>query len=220
MSRRNPGRWPGLTALLAAAVATLPAGARADGGVTVGPWAGVLVLDPHLADYRWETDARPVWGVSGMASAGRLAGGARVWRASTRQATGIPGDARTFAVSLTGVEGTGEVTIVRVLGARLGAVANAGVVRFDWSPREMTIEDAGLGAPVVVEADPIPELTGGGGLVARRALPFGLEAAVALERSWFALETSHRRGAEIVTERETFGSWTGRVEIARRLFGL
>ena len=217
---RGKGRLaPGVcAAMLAAAGLAVPDAAPATTRVAIGPWAGVLVLDDHLADYRWETDPRPVWGLSGVAAAGRLAGGARLWRASTRQATGLPGDTRTFSVTLTGVEGTGEVTLLEALGFRLGATGSGGVIRFAWSPRELTIDD-GPGGPVVVQADPIDEATAGAGLVLRRRLPLGLEAAIAGERTWFALDTSHRRGAEIVTERETFGSWTGRVGIQRALFG-
>jgi len=63
-------------------------------------------------------------------------------------------------------------------------------------------------------------LEGGGGLALRRALPWSLEAGAAAERSWFSLSTSHRRGDVIVTERETFGSWTGRFELTRRLAGI
>jgi hypothetical protein len=220
VTRRDPGRSAALAAVLAAAVLA-PAAARAgDGEVAFGPWVGALVLDPHLADYRWETKVRPVWGASALASRGRLALGARVWRASTRQATGIPGDAASFAVSLTGVDALGEVRLARALGASLLATCSVGLLRLAWSPDALVLDDGLAGAPVTVELDPVHELTGGGGLALRRPLGFGLQAAAAVERTWFALDTSHRRGDEIVTERETFGSWTARVEIARGLFGL
>lgn len=210
----------GLAAAIAAIGAAVPSAARAAAQVSLAPWGGVLVLDPHLADYRWETDPRPVWGGTFAASAGRLTGGARIWRATTRQATGIPGESRQFAVSLTGFQGTGEVGVAEAFGFRLGATGSAGVVRFAWTPREMTIDDVLLGEPLVVRADPIDEAVFGAGAVLRRALPFGFEAAAAAERTWFALDTAHRRGDAIVEERETFGSWTVRMEVARSLFGL
>jgi hypothetical protein len=72
----------------------------------------------------------------------------------------------------------------------------------------------------VVDFKPIRELEGGVGLALRRSLGWGLGASAAAEHGWFSLETSHRRGGQIVTERETFGSWTGRVEITRRLVAL
>lgn len=212
---------PGLVAAaLAVACFAWSRPAAAAARVSAGPWGGVLLLDPHLADYRWETDPRPVWGAAGIASAGRLAGGARIWRATTRQATGIPGDTRTFGVSLTGIEGTGEITLLSLAGFRMAATGSAGVIRFAWSPRQLTIDDAILGEPVVVTADPIHEASFGAGVALRRPLPWGLEAAGSLTRIRFGLDTSHRRGAEIVEERETFGSWTARVEIARGLLGL
>lgn len=217
---RNGPLLAGLAAAFAAAGVAAPSPAHAVAQVSLAPWGGVLVLDPHLADYRWETDPRPVWGGTFAASAGRLSGGARVWRATTRQATGIPGETRQFAVSLTGVQGVGEVGLAEAFGFRLGATGSAGVVRFAWAPREMTIDDVLLGEPIVVRADPIDEAVFGAGAVLRRALPFGLEAAAAAERTWFALDTAHRRGDAIVEERETFGSWTVRMEIARPLFGL
>ena len=209
------------TATLVAAGVTLAASvARADGQFTLGPTAGVLFLDSHLADFRWETDPRPVWGVSALASTGRWAGGARVSRASTRQATGIPGDDRTLDVSWTGVDAIGEARVATFVGARLLTTASLGMARFAWSPSELSIGDALGGSPVVVDFKPIRELEGGVGLALRRSLAWGLEASAAAEHGWFSLEASHRRGGEIVTERETFGSWTGRVEITRRLVAL
>lgn len=216
--RRHVGRT---ATLVAAGFALAASVARADGGqIVLGPSAGVLLLDSHLADYRWETDARPIWGVSALATSGRVAGGARVWRASTEQATGIPGDTRKLDVALTGVDAIGEVRVATFLGARLSTTASLGLARFEWSPRELSLSDALGGPPIVVDFEPLNELEGGAGLAVRRFLGWGLEASAAAEHSWFSLETSHRRGDVIVTERETFGSWTGRVEITRRIVAL
>jgi hypothetical protein len=154
-----------------------------------------------------------------MASTRQLAGGARVWRASTRQSTGIPGDDRALRVSLTGIEALGEARLFSVLGIRVLGTGAAGLLRLDWSPRELSIAD-GFAGDVVVEFEPVHEWTGAAGLALRRAIPLGLQVALGAVRSWFGLDTAHRRGAEIVEERELFGSWTGRVEITRRLFGL
>ena len=215
--RKNVGR----TATLVAAGVTLAASvARADGHFAIGPTAGVLFLDSHLADYRWETDPRPVWGVSALATTGRWAGGARVWHASTHQATGIPGDDRSLDVSLTGIDAIGEARVATFLGTRVVTTASLGMARFAWSPRELTLSDALGGSPIVVDFAPIQELEGGAGLAVRRSVGWGLEASAAAEHGWFSLETSHRSGNEIVTKRETFGSWTGRVEITRRIVTL
>jgi hypothetical protein len=207
--------------VLGSALILAPAVARA-GVVEVeaGPWIGVLALDPHLADYRWETSTRTVWGLSTGASTGRLGGGARIWRASTRQSTGIPGDARTLSVSLTGVEAVGEARLFSLAGARFLATASCGVLRLDWSPRELDLGDALGTGPETVVFEPLSEATGGVGVAMRRSVAFGFQAAAAVERTWFGLDTAHRRGDGIVEEREVFGSWTGRVEITRRLFGL
>jgi hypothetical protein len=211
----------GRTATLVAAGLALAASvARAEGQVGVGPTGGVLLLDPHLGDYRWETDARPVWGVAALASTGRLAGGARVWRASTSQATGIPGDDRALDVALTGIDAVFELRVATLLGARVLTTTSVGMARLDWSPDELTLADEIGGEPLTVRFEPIRALEGGAGLAVRRSLVWGLEAAAAAERSWFSMETSHRRSDEIVTQRETFGSWTGRVEIARRIVAL
>jgi hypothetical protein len=187
--------------------------------VDVGPWVGVLALDPHLADYRWETGVRTVWGAAAIASTRRFAAGARAWRTSTRQGTGIPGDDRALRVGLTGVEGIGEARLLSFADVRLLATASAGLLRLDWSPRELSLED-GLATAETVTFDPVHEASAGMGLALRRAVPFGFQVAVGAERTWFRMDTAHRRGAEIIEEREVFGSWTGRVEITRRLFGL
>lgn len=209
-----------MAALATAGLLGAAASARAETvALDAGPWIGVLALDPHLADYRWETEARTVWGVGAMASAQRLAGGLRVWRASTRQSTGIPGDDRQLRVGLTGVEAIGEARLLSFAGVRLLATGSAGLLRLDWSPRELLLDD-GLGATTVVRFEPVHEASAGAGLALRRALPAGLQIALGAERTWFGLDTAHRRGSEIVEEREIFGSWTGRVEITRRWFGL
>jgi hypothetical protein len=199
-------------------VAATPARAGA-AEFEAGPWIGLLALDPHLADYRWETDARTIWGASALASSGRFGAGARVWRASTRQATGIPGDGRSIAVSLTGFEGLAEAALLSLAGVRLSALGSGGALRTAWSPEELDLGDGGA-AGTVVRFEPVTELTLGTGLGARLALPGGFRLAAALERTWFALDTAHRRGDGIVEETEVFGSWTGRVEITRRLAGL
>ena len=218
---RRQGARPVTLALIATAgLATFaaPALPAEEGDVVVGPWIGAIALDAHLSDYRWDTTARPVWGLTALGRFDRFAVGARGWRASTSQATGIPGDDREFRVSLTGIDALGEVRLARFVGARLLATGSVGLVRFAWSPRELVVDTGG--GPVTVVAEPIGELTYGGGMAVRRAIAWGFEGGAAIEHSRFSLETSHRRGDEIVTERESFGSWTARLEIARPLFAI
>lgn len=217
----TPGRTrlPPLTAaaLVALAAGSGPGTCRAQGAaVTVGPVAGTIVLDPHLSDYRWDTRARAVWGAAGRADFGRMGGGLRVWRATTTQSLGIPGEDARPAVRLTGTELLGETRLASFAGVRLLASGSAGLLRIAYSPDALAVDD-GSGTPIQVSFPPITEWTGGAGLGLRRPVAGGLEASVALERSWFRLDTAHRAGGEIVTERETFGNWTARVELTHRI---
>jgi hypothetical protein len=206
-----------VVAAAAAAAVSVPAPARAqEAAVTVGPIVGTVVLDSHLSDYRWDTRARAVWGAAGRADLGRLGGGLRVWRASTTQSLGIPGEDDSPRVSLTGVELLGETRVASFAGVRLLASATAGLLRIAWSPDAVTVDD-GTGQSIEVGFAPISEWTGGAGLGLRRPVAGGLEAGVVVERSWFRLDTSHRAGGGIVTERDTFGIWSARVELSLRI---
>lgn len=198
------------------------AGAQAPGvdlSLGAGPWVGTMVLDSHLGDYQWDTAARTIWGVASMARLGRLAGGVRAWRGSTEQSIGTPAAPQTVDVKLTGIEGVGEVRLARFLGARLLATGSVGVIRFRWDPETATL-DAGGGAPVVVDFDPIQEGTAGLGIAVRRSVLGVVDAGLGVERTWFHLDTTHRRGNEIVTERERFGSWTARIELSKSFLNL
>jgi opacity protein-like surface antigen len=203
-------------AALAAAALAPDAAVAQEAAVTLGPIAGTIVLDSHLSDYRWDTRARAVWGAAGRADLGRLGGGLRVWRASTTQGLGIPGEDERPRVSLTGVELLGETRVASFAGVRLLASATAGLLRIAWSPDAVTVDD-GTGQSIEVGFAPISEWTGGAGLGLRREIAGGLEAGVVVERSWFRLDTTHRAGGGIVTERETFGNWTARVELTHRI---
>jgi hypothetical protein len=199
---------------------TLPAPTSArDWDVTVSPWAGAMLLDSHLRDFSWDTSARPVWGTSAGVRSGRFAGGGRVWRGSTSQDVGTPSSPRSVDVALTGFEGIGEARMARFLGIRALATGSIGLVRMNWSPGSIDL-DTGIGEPVAVSFEPVSEATFGLGLALRREVPGGFELAAGLERSWFGLDTAHRRGTEIVNERETFGNWTARVELSRSLLHL
>ena len=202
-------------ALAATVAAPAPANAR-DAAVTFGPIAGTIVLDEHLSDYRWDTRARAVWGAAGRADLGRLGGGLRVWRASTTQSLGIPGRDDSPRVNLTGMELLGETRLARFAGVRVLGSVTAGLLRIAWSPDAVTVDD-GTGQSIEIGFPPISEWTGGVGVGLRRAVAGGFEAGVSVEHGWFRLDTSHRAGTEIVTERETFGNWTARVELTHRI---
>lgn len=201
--------------------AALPTAVSARPGVplSLAPFAGAVSLDPHLSDFRWDTTVRPAWGLAGFASFGRVAPGLRFWRSSTTQATGIPGDDTSLDVSLTGFEATAAVRMVSVAGFRLLATGNAGVMRMAWSPSSLALQ-VGLAEPVTVDFAPVTEGIFGAGLTVRRELFAGFDLAVGAERSWFRLDTAHRRGNEIVEDRETFGNWAARVEVSRPILNL
>jgi hypothetical protein len=204
---------PNILIVLAALGAT-PAAAQTS--VHVGPFAGTLALDSHLADYRWDTRARAVWGAAGRAEGGPFGAGLRVWRASTRQSTGIPGEDVAPEVKLTATELIGEARLASLAGFRLIGMGSVGRLHLGYSPDRLLIDD-GAGGSIDVAFDPITEWTGGVGLGVRRTVPLGLEASLAVEHGWFRLDTAHRDGSEIVEDRETFGSWTGRVELTHRI---
>jgi hypothetical protein len=208
-------------ALPAAVLALLPAAAGAAPGVDVvlAPFGGAVSLDSRLSDYRWDTDVRPAWGLAGFASLGRVEPGVRVWRASTAQGTGIPGDETALDVSLTGFEATAAVRLAGVAGFRLLGTGSAGLLRIGWSPSSLAI-DAGGGGPITVRFDPVTEPVFGAGLAVRRGVGAGFELGVGLERSWFRLDTAHRAGTAIVEDRETFGNWTARLVLSRSILNL
>ena len=204
--------------VLAAALPTA-ASARPGASLSLAPFAGAISLDSRLADYRWDTAVRPAWGLAGFASLGRVAPGVRFWRSSTTQSTGIPGDDTALDVSLTGFEATAAVRMVSLAGFRLLATGSAGVMRMAWSPSSLAL-DVGLAEPVTVGFAPVTEGIFGAGLTVRRGLFAGFDLAVGAERSWFKLDTAHRRGTEIVEDRETFGNWAARVELSRPILNL
>ena len=94
----------------------------------------------------------------------------------------------------------------------IAAIASTGVLHLGWSPDHVTL-DAG-GTPVEVAFEPVTEWIGGGGLALRRPVGpswvFGLE----VDHRVFALDTAHQSGGSIVRERESFGEWNARLELA------
>ncbi|GJM43599.1 MAG: hypothetical protein DHS20C21_04410 [Gemmatimonadota bacterium] len=211
-------RFLGAFVCLALVCPATPAHAVVDGEVSVSPWVGTLYLDADLGDFRWNTSAQTVWGASAHVRKGRLAAGARAWRGSTRQSVGTPSDPATVDVNLTGVDALGEARLMSLLGVRLVATGAVGALHIGWSPS--SIELPGLGESVRVDFDPIREASFSTGLAVRRSLIGGFGVAVGAERSWFHLDTAHRRGNEIVNERTLFGTWTARIELSRSVLQL
>jgi hypothetical protein len=202
---------------LAVPAGAAPIGAPVPGAsLHIGPFAGTIVLDQHLSDYRWDTSARAVWGLAGRAGLGPFGAGMRVWRTATSQSTGIPGVSTAPEVTLTSGEAVGEAKIFSLLGARLFGTGTVGLLRLGYDPDVLSVDD-GAGGTTQVRFQPVTEWTGGLGLGVRRGLIGGLEATVGVDHTWFQLDTAHRVGSEIVEDRETFGNWTARVELTHRV---
>lgn len=218
---RSPARPAALGAagLLALAGWAFPrAAAAVPVEASIGATAGSVALDPHLADYRWETGARAAWGGEARLHAGPLHAAARAWRTTTTQALGIPGDDRALDVRLTVAELAAEWPLVSAAGFAFATSASAGLLHVGYSPDALTL-DAGGGGQVAVDFAPITEPTWGVGLGVHRALGSRLLASASVERSWFRLDTSHRDGDAIVDDRETFGRWTARITLTHRIWG-
>lgn len=182
------------------------------GVTTIG---GATFLDPHLADYRWDTAPRAIWGVQGMVAQGRWGIGARAWTSRTSQETGLLVSTGAPSVRLTGVELVGEPTLLDAYGFRAFASATAGFLHLGWSPDRLTLDASGGGEEITVEYAPIDTWTGSAGVGLRRGLPGNVTLGFAVERTFFSLETAHRVDDVVVEERERFGNWTVRLELSR-----
>jgi hypothetical protein len=64
-----------------------------------------------------------------------------------------------------------------------------------------------------VDLAPIEGWIGGGGIAFEHALAGPWHASFALERRWFALDTAHVSGGQVVDGRETFGMWEARLGV-------
>jgi hypothetical protein len=180
--------------------------------LAAGPAAGSLSLDAHLADYRWDTSPAAVWGVQGLVGRGRLAGGLRLWRSRTTQGTGLVNAPEAPTVTLTGVELAAQVRVVTVAKVEVWGAAQGGRLHLRYAPDRVTVDPGG--EPLTIDLAPIDEWTLGLGVELRRRVGRRVDVALQAERSSFALETSHRRGQEIVTERERFYNWSARLLVA------
>ncbi len=91
-------------------------------------------------------------------------------------------------------------------------------LQLGWSPDEVVVSPSGSGSEVTKRFAPVHEWTGGAGAAVERALPGPWRAGVQVERRVFGLDTAHRAGATVVMDRESFGEWSARLELAR-VFG-
>jgi hypothetical protein len=204
---------PGIALALVVGIAVIvscPDDAIAAPHLSIGALAGSWSPDPSLADYQMNAAPRAAWGAQVLASWDRWGGGLRGWQASTTQDHGSSAPASTVRSS--SLELVGRMRIGRLWSTDVLAMASTGVLRLAWDPDRIAF-DAGA-TPVEVRFDPITEWIGGGGLALRRSLAESWAVGFEVDHRWFGLDTSHQSGGALVTERETFGEWNARIELA------
>lgn len=196
--------------------AARPAGEQAAGHrISLGLLAGPTLPDPSLSDYHWRMTPRMGWGAETWVGFGRYAGGIRLWTTSTPQEIGASGAPASTTVTRTSLELVGRATLAHVAGLEFFASAGAGRVHLGYHPDRVSIPSPG--GPVDVTFAAIDEWIGGGGLGLSRPLAHGWDAGLELEHRIFTLDTAHRAGTTVVSERSTFGDWSARLALTRHL---
>ena len=181
--------------------------------LTLGIVAGAIQPDPELENFRWDVSTRSNWGAQALLGHGRFAGGLRLWRSSTTQATGIPGVEAAPTVRLTSLELLMRGRLVSMWGFRALGSVSAGWLHLGYDP-DQAVYDPGVGGPIVVTYDPVNEPILAAGLALERSLSTRFGLGLSVEHQLFGLDTAHRRGDEIVFERTSFNNWTARLELS------
>lgn len=185
--------------------------------LSLGLIGGTTLLDSRYADYQWNVDPHATLGAVARIGRGRLATGLRLTQSRSTQAVGVPDPGSAVGVRTTRLEWLGEARLARVAGFDLHAALTAGRVHLGYHPDR--VDFTAGGTPVTAEFAPIDAWIGGGGLGVRRRLAGPWQAGVSVDRSIFSMDTAHRSGASIVTERQSFGDWNARLELSWRLLG-
>jgi hypothetical protein len=180
--------------------------------VALGGSLGAAVPDPSLADFRWDVGGHLAGTLEATAGRGPWSLGLRGGRWTTRQATGIPGSERSPRVALTQIEMVLGLRLAHPAGFALRALGGLGRVHLGYSPDRWTLTGAGLSEPLEVRFRPADEWVGSVGVAVDRDLSRDLRLGLEVDRSFFALDTAHRRGDLIVTERDAFGAWSLRMK--------
>jgi hypothetical protein len=180
---------------------------------SLGILTGSIRLDPALANYQWDVTPRLAWGGQVMAGEGRWALGPRVLATQTTQGSGVSGTSGPV-VHATSWELVGNARLAKPLGVELLALGSSGLLHLGYQPDQMTLDVSGT--PVVVDFHPIDEWIGGAGLAARRELVGPWRAGLEGEWRRFSMDTAHRNGSVIETQRQSFDDWSIRLELARR----
>lgn len=200
---------------LAAAGCPGAAVARPPAWVEAGPALGGLGLDRDLARYRWETGPAAQWGGRVLAGRGPLALGLGAWRSGTTQDTGLTDGTPPLAVSLSTVALVGLARVATPFGCEVRLGGQAGRLHASWDPGTLAVATGG-GAKVDVVFEDIDEWCYGANVEVQRDLGRGLAATLQGEWTRFSLDAAHRSGDAIVQERERFGAWAVRLQMAWR----
>lgn len=183
--------------------------------LSLGLLGGPALLDPGLSDYRWNVTPRSAWGAQALAGLGPWGAGLRATRTRTTQTLGIPDPGSAARVDATTLEWVGQGRLASIAGVEMLASGSAGWLHLGYTPDHVDVPSGG-GTPLTVELAPVNEWIAGAGLGARRAIAGPWVASVGVERRFFSMDTAHRSGTTIVMERERFGDWNARFELAWR----
>ena len=202
---------PGITPSPTTAPDDPPRGAEV--WFSIGLVGGITQLSRSLADYQWNTTARPSWGAQALAGGERCSGGARLWSTHTRQDLGDV--AAASSVQVTSGELLGECRLGRARGTEILGRASGGWLHVGYHPDQVTFQPSGGGGSIVVDLAPIDTWTAGGGLGLRRPLGPRWSVGMAFEARAFGMETARSVGGTVEVGRETFRDWSARVELSR-----
>ncbi len=186
--------------------------------LSAGVLSGTTLADPHLADYQWNLRARAGLGAEVRASVLRGSLGVRVWRTVTTQQLDASLASASPDVHRTRAELVARATMARRLGAKWSLQAGAGLLHLGYAPDHVDVA-TGTGTSTPVRLAPIDTGSASVGLAVERPLAGGWSASGEATREWFALDTAHRSGADIVRASETFADWTIRLGLSYRILG-
>ncbi|HET6462248.1 MAG TPA: hypothetical protein VFH33_00485 [Candidatus Krumholzibacteria bacterium] len=174
--------------------------------ISIAPAVGALMLDSHLADYRWDTSVSVQPGLRIGVHHSRYSAALRTSWSAADQSTGLIGESTIPRVHMTQLDLALEGRIATLARIELWGSAHGGRMFLGYEPEQMTV-DAG-GSPVTVSFDPIDEWCYGAGIAFRRDLARHLALGLQLDGTGFQLDTAHRNGSEIVESREGFVNWS------------
>ncbi len=187
---------------------------RSEWWLATGLGAGAVSPDQNLVNYRWDTRPAALYALEATAGRGRLAAGLRFSRWNTTQGTGLALAEADPQVNLNALDFVGQARLVEMAGWQLWGTALVGRLGIRYAPDQAVISTGVPGGEITVQYDPIDEMNLGLGLALKRDFGRRVSAALLAEQSRFSLDTSHRRGDEIVFERQEFVNWSFRLQVS------